>query len=277
MKHYLLAAAALAAIASPAVARDHEWYVGVEGGAIRPQKTHFDYSAVRNGTQINVPGGVSIKHKTGIDADVIGGYDFGLIRAEAEIGYKRAGFKNATQAFGTYNVNGHTSVLSSMGNVLLDFGAGSGVRFYIGGGAGVARVKYDISASSLGLGTPNLVDRKAKFAYQGIAGVAFPISENIDLGLKYRYFNVGKLNYHDAVGGDYHGRFRSSSLLASLIFNFAPPPAPVVVAPPPPPPPPPPPATQTCADGSVIDATASCPLPPPPPPPPPPPTRGERG
>jgi hypothetical protein len=43
----------------------------------------------------------------------------------------------------------------------------------------------------------------------------------------------------------------------------------------PPPPPPPPPATQTCPDGSVIEATATCPVPPPPPPPPPPaPERG---
>lgn len=50
------------------------------------------------------------------------------------------------------------------------------------------------------------------------------------------------------------------------------------VAPPPPPPPPPAPATQTCPDGSVIDATAACPAPPPPPPPPPAPVeRGERG
>jgi outer membrane receptor protein involved in Fe transport len=47
------------------------------------------------------------------------------------------------------------------------------------------------------------------------------------------------------------------------------------VAPPAPPPPAPPPATQTCADGSVILATDSCPLPPAPPPPPPPaPERG---
>ena len=43
----------------------------------------------------------------------------------------------------------------------------------------------------------------------------------------------------------------------------------------PPPPPPPPPATQTCADGSVILATDTCPLPPPPPPPPAP--EPERG
>ena len=41
-------------------------------------------------------------------------------------------------------------------------------------------------------------------------------------------------------------------------------------------PPPPPPATQTCADGSVIEVTAVCPAPPPPPPPAPP-AAGERG
>jgi TonB-dependent receptor len=54
--------------------------------------------------------------------------------------------------------------------------------------------------------------------------------------------------------------------------NAAPPPPPVA--------PPPPPATQTCPDGSVIEATATCPAPPPAPPPPPPPppaTSGERG
>jgi TonB-dependent receptor len=54
-------------------------------------------------------------------------------------------------------------------------------------------------------------------------------------------------------------------------------------APPPPPPPvlppPPPPAvtTQTCPDGSVIEATATCPAPPPPLPPPPPAPAPERG
>jgi hypothetical protein len=75
---------------------------------------------------------------------------------------------------------------------------------------------------------------------------------------------------------DSHAKFKSISLLASLVYNFGavePPPPPPL--PPPPPPPPPPPATQTCPDGSVILATDACPAPPPPPPPPP--TPGERG
>jgi hypothetical protein len=56
-------------------------------------------------------------------------------------------------------------------------------------------------------------------------------------------------------------KFRSHSLLASLIFNFG---APAPVAP----------TTQTCADGSVILATDICPAPPPPPMPAPTPERG---
>jgi len=60
------------------------------------------------------------------------------------------------------------------------------------------------------------------------------------------------------------------TLRAKMGFNRPAPPAYVA-----PPAPPPPPATQTCPDGSVIDATATCPVPPPPPPPPAPaPERG---
>ena len=44
-------------------------------------------------------------------------------------------------------------------------------------------------------------------AWQLIAGVYMPISDNIDLGLKYRYFRTGKLNFNDtfifaAVGAE---------------------------------------------------------------------------
>ena len=95
----------------------------------------------------------------------------------------------------------------------------------------------------------------------------------MDVGLKYRYFQTGNLDFGED-DFDVDGKWKSHSLLASLIFNFGapvpPPPPPVVEAPPPPPP-----ATQTCPDGSVILATDVCPAPPPPPPPPPPaPERG---
>jgi len=169
------------------------------------------------------------------------------------------------------DVNSRGSVLSLMGNAMLDFGDDDGWSGYIGGGLGRARVKL-------------AGDRDSAFAWQLIAGVRKAISANIDVGLKYRFFNTGDLKFNDdfdsgVVGGiSSRGKLNTHSLLASLIFNFGAPPAPVVVAPPVvETPPPPPPATQTCYDGSVILATDVCPQPPvetPPPPPEPTPERG---
>jgi len=73
----------------------------------------------------------------------------------------------------------------------------------------------------------------------------------------------------------YQSYGRRFLLGATYKFGVAPPAPPPPPPAPPPPPPAPPPATQTCADGSVILATAACPAPPPPPPPPAPaPERG---
>ncbi|MGZ2411258.1 iron complex outermembrane recepter protein [Sphingomonas sp. F9_3S_D5_B_2] len=80
----------------------------------------------------------------------------------------------------------------------------------------------------------------------------------------------------DLPGSWYKYQTYGRRFIAGATFKFgaAPPPPPPPPAPPPPPPPAAP-ATQTCADGSVILATDSCPLPPPPPPPPAPaPERG---
>ena len=351
MRKYLLAAVAAAAITSPALARDGSGYVGVEGGILFPKSQDGDFDAIFTqsaqapaaGTTAPLPGtglvgalppalavpaaisGSSrVKWKRGYDVDLIGGYDFGMFRLEAELGYKRTKLKRFSQdtAFGTavntalnpagttgtafvfpvndedaFDLNTHASVLSGMVNALLDFGGDDGFGGYVGAGFGRARVK-------------ELGDRDSAWAYQGIAGIRFPVSSNIDVGLKYRYFRTGHLDFDTdatsfagstrtvavpntgagatgstnvtftrtaAITGVFDDHFESHSLLASLIFNFGAPAA--VEAPPPPPPPPPPPAapaTQTCPDGSVILATSVCPAPPPPPPPPPV-ERGERG
>ena len=296
MHKYLLAAVAAAAIATPAMARDGSGYVGIEGGALFPKNQHVNATVDFTDplvTDISSTRAATIKNKTGYDVDLIGGYDFGMFRLEGELGYKRSSLKSANfndtfiTAFNTgagttftgdeFDLNGHTSVLSGMINGLVDFGGNGGVGAYAGGGFGRARVK-------------ELGDSDSAWAWQLLAGVYMPVSDNIDVGLKYRYFHTGNLDFNDSVtfagvgagsGGvaafDAGNHYSSHSLLASLVFNFGAPaaaPAPVLA---PPPPPPAAPATQTCPDGSVILATSSCPVPPPPPPPPPPVERGERG
>ncbi len=264
------------ALATPAVARDNSWYFGVEGGLMIVEDSDFDVSFTRRGTPVEVNDFFGLDHKRGIDLDLIGGYDFGAVRAEFEAGYKRASvdeinFTNGSRA----DVDGNVRVYSAMANALLDFDGDNGWAGYVGGGVGLANVRYKLNfidpANVGGSGSDN--DRSV--AYQGIAGVRKSISNNVDLGLKYRYFVAPKLNL-DIVDGESSGRYKSHSLLASLIFNFAPPPPLPIVIEPVAPPPPPPPATQTCLDGSVILATDICPAPPPPPPPPPEPVP-ERG
>jgi opacity protein-like surface antigen len=274
-------------------------------------------------------GGAEARFKQGLDIDAILGYSFGMFRLEGELGWKRSNVKSFSQdtAFGTsvtsflnptgattttpfvfpngnlnsFNLGNDVNVWSGMINGLLSFGDPTGVNFYVGPGIGRARVKsFGISDSA--------------WAYQGIAGINYGLGGGLNIGLKYRYFRTGKLDFVPTaatfttastvavpnvpaaaggaasgstnvaftrsanVNGAFNDHFSSHSLLLSLSYNFGGA-AEAAPLPPPPPPPPPPaaPATQTCPDGSVIDATATCPVPPPPPPPPPPAQRGERG
>ena len=195
MRKYLLAAVAAAAITSPALARDGSAYIGVEGGILFPESQDGDFDATFTqsaqspaaGTPAPLPGtglvgalpaslavpaaisGSSrVKWKRGYDVDLIGGYDFGMFRLEAELGYKRSKLKRFSQdtAFGNavqtainpngtngtavffptgdedfFGVSNHVSVLSGMINALLDFGGNDGIGVYAGAGFGRARVK----------------------------------------------------------------------------------------------------------------------------------------
>jgi opacity protein-like surface antigen len=277
MRKYLLAAVAASAIATPAMARDKTGYVGVDLGAMLVEDIKL---TVQNSAGQTFTDYATGNHKTGWDVAGNAGYDFGMLRAEVEVAYKRASHDYYLVNNANFPADGKTTSLSVMGNLLLDFGDDNGWQGFVGGGAGLARTRVTLEVNP-GLTARTLSD--SGFAYQAIAGVRYPLSDNIDFGIKYRFFN------HDlkddisfapvtTVAGRADSRFRSHSLLASLTFNFGAPPPPPPPPPPPveaPPPPPPPPATQTCPDGSVILATDTCPVPPPPPPPPPPaPERG---
>ncbi|GAA4014325.1 hypothetical protein GCM10022280_10950 [Sphingomonas swuensis] len=270
MRKYLLAAVAAAAITSPAMARDGAGYVGVDLGAMLVEDLKVD---VESGTT-TLDDFFIADHKTGYDVGVNAGYDFGALRAEAELAYKRANHDEYLVDGVILDGDGRSTSMSIMGNLLLDFGADDGWQGFVGGGVGLARTRVSIDGDRIS---------DSGFAWQLLAGVRYPVADNVDFGLKYRFYNHDfkdnlDLSDFDLASSDLDSRFRSHSLLASLTFNFGsapppppPPPAPVEA----PPPPPPPPATQTCPDGSVILATDACPVPPPPPPPPPPaPVRG---
>ena len=203
-------ALASTALAGPALARDNIWYAGVEGGLMKVKDINFDAEINVNGVETDFDNSVTIDHRRGIDLDLIAGYDFGLIRAEAEAGYKRASLDEIDFGTRRADADGSVRVYSAMINLLLDFGNEDGLSAYVGGGAGLANVRYKVAYALPGdVGSGNDSDRS--IAFQGIAGVRKAITNNVDLGLKYRYFVAPKLDYKIELDGEISGKFKRTA------------------------------------------------------------------
>nr|WP_310523994.1 OmpA family protein [Polymorphobacter sp.] len=266
MRKFAVALAlATTALAGPALARDKAWYVGVEGGPNLMQNQLFDITrpGLVNGNPVVVEDGLRVRHEIGYDVGGNIGYDFGMFRAEFEVAYKDNNLDQVTveqnipaiRLFQTTGVpplgvytdaaDGNARVLSFMGNGLFDFGGQDGdVGGFIGGGAGIARVQHHIYQIAK-YGQAFNDDSDTGFAWQVLAGVYKPITDHIDIGLKYRFFNVPNVTTFTTNGLETETRYRSHSLLLTLAYNFFEPDAP------PPPPPPPPAPLPPCPPAAV--------------------------
>jgi opacity protein-like surface antigen len=214
-----IAAAALAS--SPALA-GHP-YAGIEiGGAAgraNDVDEHVRYTATQTpATPVQpVPEDgeaddiFAAKYKKGLDIDVLGGYDFGFFRVEAELGRKKLGIRKIDNDDGSealiaslnstlnrpsaspdpgapglsalnlddFGFDGSMRVYSALINGLVDLDVTKRFSVYGGGGVGKSWV------SALG------DHDSASWAWQWIVGARYSINDRIDLGLKYRYFNSG--------------------------------------------------------------------------------------
>src|SRR3954447_8330107 len=201
----LILAAALAsasAFATPAAARDGSPYVGIDAGIMKPDRLTFRYSnpttTVRDALELN--------HKNGFDGDLVGGYDFGLLRAEVEIGYKHARLRDAfisrsalTAAGQPLLANnqpaasGHASIISAMVNGLIDLWPSDQFTASIGLGIGEARTKYNTGLASGGVF--DFTGSAQSFAYQALFEARVPISPAFEVGVTVRHFQTNKLDF----------------------------------------------------------------------------------
>jgi outer membrane protein OmpA-like peptidoglycan-associated protein len=259
----LLAGAAAIAIAAPAAARDGQPYLGIEGGVSFKDKVTVDAD--------NIPANgilqptATARTKMGVDGDVVLGYDFGPVRLEAEGGYKRNNYRGLTVLNGALLPAGVTvapgtvvqnerdlEIWSGMVNALLDIGSSDGLQVYGGGGAGFANLRLPVRVAGVG---DIINDNKTDFAWQLIGGVRFPVTDSLDLGVKYRYFNVDDFRLRAVNGRDIEASYSAHSVLASVTLNFGGRSQPEPVSAPPPPPPvqaPPPPPRAACNTGPYI-------------------------
>lgn len=145
------------------------------------------------------PFGASSKMTTTFDHGFGGvisvGYGFGNgLRVEGEGNYRqndvdtlRTLSRNLASAGGTVRTYG------VMANVLYDFHVGLPVVPYLGVGAGYAWTDYDVVQGGFpNRQTSTINDTDGQFAFQGIAGLAFPIAAVPGLALtaEYRFFGT---------------------------------------------------------------------------------------
>jgi outer membrane protein OmpA-like peptidoglycan-associated protein/opacity protein-like surface antigen len=246
-------------LATPALARDGAWYVGGDFGAMIVEDIEFDF-----GLTPTVPSSdssqITLNHDYGYDGALFVGYDLGAFRIEAEVAYKRARVDDVESTVNLPGMGpgpiggiitptileaggGRSSALSFMINGMLDFGDDDGVSGFVGGGVGMARVDYNNVRAFSNQGAA-IDDSDTRFAWQIVAGVRQAISDNIDVTVRYRFFNADNIRTVDFRGFESESRFRSHSLLGGITFNFGGR-EPI--------------ATQTCWDGSVIPVTETCP------------------
>lgn len=177
-----------------------------------------------------------------LDEDVIGaaglGYAFGNgFRLEGELSFR----DNDIDVVGFPGYEGDISATSLMANLYYDFNKGGSIQPYLGIGAGVSDIEGGITD---GVTPYDIKDEVA--AYQGLAGVAFGLSEQLTLDIGYRYFTAPDVG----ASADTEVDYTTQSATVGLRWQFASP------APPPPPPappaPPPPPPVTTCPTADFV-------------------------
>lgn len=175
-----VAAVSIAAASQQSEARNNGWYIGLEAGA----NWVDDNSALWDSDpSASLP--VSLEFDTGWAVLATVGYAFdNNWRLELEGGYRQ----NDMDVTGAVNrFGGDFDELSLMANVLYDVPLTERLALTIGVGVGADYAQFDDGTMQ--------EDEDLNFAYQGIAGFSYELTERLDLTLQYRYLHVDEPGY----------------------------------------------------------------------------------
>jgi outer membrane protein OmpA-like peptidoglycan-associated protein len=204
-------------------------YVGIGGGWSHVMP--FSDSGSADDLQFHT------KPQEGFVVNLESGYDFGRVRLEGELAYRRAAVSKTTvldggtkfpALTGATTSSGDVGALAFMANAIVDILPKSPITPYVG--AGVGGLRLELENYTVG-STPFVQQSDLTLAYQGIAGVRWQVMPEVSLWVDYRYFAAGmKAGIKDIKGGLFKVPYASHNVMAGIAYHFG--------APPPPPPPP---------------------------------------
>jgi opacity protein-like surface antigen len=118
-------------------------------------------------------------------------------RVEGEFGYRsndlrHVKFDLAGQHF-TVKLKGHVHTYSGLANLYYDIPVCFYVRPYVGAGIGYACATHRVKVKHFSHAATNRSHCDG-FAWQVIAGFAYPVCDNVDVSLEYRFFRAERTN-----------------------------------------------------------------------------------
>ena len=143
------------------------------------------------------------------------GYGYGNgIRTELEASLRSNGIKGVKNNSLT-GAGGTVRNWGLMINGLYDIDTGTAFTPYIGAGAGLGIVDAKLTASNV----TQYSGTDTQFAYQGIAGVSYALSQNLSLTADYRYYATTDAKFSNA-GTSYKATNGNHTILAGLRWTF---------------------------------------------------------
>jgi opacity protein-like surface antigen len=187
MRSIALAGVGALCLMTPAAASDaHGWYLGLGAGWDHLGNIDLRYA----------PNANDLLH-SGNAALFTGSLGYRLpsgIRIELELGWDRHDLHST--GIGSTNDNGRISNLTGALNALYDWRITNRWAFSFGGGVGMARTDLDVSAPNPAGGIINVANgRQGGFMAQAIAGFTYSVTDNVDLGLDWRYRELAGNNF----------------------------------------------------------------------------------
>ena len=160
----------------------------------------------------------SVETETGYITALAWGYTLNACwAAELEVSRRAADIENASVNGIGFSASGHHRIWALMFNVMYDLGTDWGcVQPYVGAGIGIAHQLLRVQ----GTGTTDIDDSQNGFAFQTISGLAYPVSECLEVCLEHRYFLTSDPRFRNRAGTGVVHELATQSLALNARWYF---------------------------------------------------------